>query len=62
MSVSIAKKSYIVQSDSLANDYTPAGSERNWIILVLLCQLSTASVCGSFARHSSAFSGLFQAL
>jgi len=29
--------------------------------LRLLCHLSTASVCCSFARQSLAFSGLFQA-
>lgn len=29
-------------------------------IMRALCHPSTASVCGSFAHHSSAFSGLFQ--
>ncbi len=31
------------------------------LTMLLLCHSSTAFVCGSFARHSSAFSGLFQA-
>ena len=31
------------------------------VTLCLLCHSSTASICGSFARQSSALSGLFQA-
>lgn len=35
--------------------------DENLAIFVLLCHSSTASVCGSFARHSLDFSGLPQA-
>jgi hypothetical protein len=31
------------------------------VILLVTCHLSAAFVCGSLARHFSAFSGLFQA-
>jgi hypothetical protein len=36
-------------------------TDENRAILVLLCHSFTASVCGNFARHSLAFSDLFQA-
>jgi hypothetical protein len=34
----------------------------NRVILGVVFYFSAGSVCGSFARHFSAFSGLFQAL
>jgi hypothetical protein len=36
-------------------------ASENWAILVLLYHSVIASVFGSFARHSLAISGLFQA-
>ena len=38
-----------------------APTDEHRLILVLLCHSFTAPICISFARHSSAFSGLFQA-
>jgi hypothetical protein len=37
-------------------------ASQNWAIFYALCHSLTASIFVSFARHSSAFSGLFQAL
>jgi hypothetical protein len=50
----------ILVSDLVKEIWRIVGHE-NRHIFVVLCHSSKSSICSSFIRHSSAFSGLFQA-